>query len=198
MNKQTLEAQILTFLQTVRDAKELTQDHPDYAKAKECECLFTGGVDFLRSQFPNPVIRRLASVLWETVGQKVTPVAWGIDVKSLSFVLMGPKSAPQGLIIPPPNWASMLVRDPIMQLGALVFVGSQAIDYANDRYMNDVKNVRPRASAYEAEFLNTIRSLSASWTPCDYQSSVLQEFPEGLATPKAQKITYPVKSLVSA
>ncbi len=198
MRAQTLEAQILSFLQAIRDAKELAPDHPEYTQAKECEALFTRGVDFLRSEFPNPVIRRLASVIWETVGQKVTPVAWGIDVKVLSFVMMGPRSAPQGLIIPPLGWAKMMGQDPIMQLGALVFAGSQAVDYANDRFLNDQKNVRPRAVAYEAEYLNTVRSLSAFWEPCDYQSAVLREFPEGIATPKAQKITYPVQPLVFA
>ena len=125
-------------------------------------------------------------------------MAWGLDVKVLSFVLVGPKSAPQGLIIPPLNWAKMMGQDPIMQLGALVFVGSQAIDYANDHYINDISNVRPRAVAYEAEYLNTVRSLSSSWEPCGYQSKVLQEFPEGVASPKAQKITYPVQPLVYA
>lgn len=198
MMTQTLEAQILSFLQVIRDAKELSTDHPDYSQAKECETLFTRGVDFLRSEFPNPVIRRLASVVWDVVGQKITPVAWGLDVKVLSFVVVGHKSAPQGMVIPPLNWAKMMGQDPIMQLGALVFVGSQVIDYANDRFLNDKPNVRPRAIAYEAEYLNTVRSLSASWEPCGYQSQVLQEFPEGVATPRAQKITYPVQPLVYA
>lgn len=198
MKAQTLEAQILSFLQVIRDAKGLAPDHPEYTRARECEAIFTQGIEFLRSEFPNPVIRRLASVVWETVGQKITPVAWGVDVKALSFVVMGPRSAPQGLIIPPLDWSKKVGQDPIMQLGALVFVGSQAVDYANDRFLSDQKNVRPRAVAYEAEYLNTVRSLSASWEPCDYQSAVLGEFPEGLATPKAQKIAYPVQSLVFA
>ncbi len=198
MKTKTLEAQILTFLQAIRDAKELDPTHPEYTQAKECEAFFTQGVAFLRSEFPNPVINRLASVIYETVGQKITPVAWGPAVKSLTFVMVGPRSAPQGLIIPPLNWVEMVGQDPIMQMGALVFVGSQAIDYANDRFSNDQKNVLPRASAYEAEYLNTVRSLSSSWEPCAYQTAVLQEFPEGLATPKAQKISYPVQSLIFA
>jgi hypothetical protein len=198
MMTQTLEAQILSFLQAIQEAKDLKPSCPEYTQAKECETLFTQGVEFLRSEFPNPVIRRLASVLYETVGQKITPVAWGLDVTALSFVIIGPRSSPQGLIIPPLNWARMVSQDPIMQMGALVFVGSQSIDYANDRFLNDQTNIRPRAAAYEAEFLNTVRSLSASWQPCAYQSAVLQEFPEGIATPKAQKITYPVQSLIFA
>lgn len=198
MNTQALETQILNFLQAIREAKELTQDNPDYTQAKEVEALFTGGVDFLRSVFPNPVIRRLASVVYEAVGQKITPVCWGLAVRSLSFLVVGPRSAPQAMIHAPQKWADMVRKDPIMQLGALVFVGSQAVDYANDRFLTDQTNVKLRASAYEAEFLNTVRSLTPNWEPCDYQTSVLQEFPDGLATPKAQKITYPVKSLVYA
>jgi hypothetical protein len=193
MKAQILEAQILTFLQAIQEA-----EGSDPTEAKKCERFFTQGIEFLRSEFPNPVIRRLASVFWETVGQKITPVAWGLGVKALSFVVVGPRSGPQGLIIPPLNWVEMVGKDPIMQMGALVFVGSQAIDYANDHFLNDQANVRSRAVAYEAEYLNTVRSLSASWEPCAYQSSVLREFPEGLATPKAQKITYPVQPLVFA
>lgn len=197
MKTQTLEAQILDFLQSLRNAKELSKDDPNYNGGREVEALFTGGVDFLRSIFPNPVIRRLASVLWETVGQKITPVAWGPPVRSLSFMVTGPKSAPQAMIIAPQTWADMVSQDPIMQLGALVFVGSQAVDYAHEHFLADA-NVKSRAIAYEAEFLNTVRSLTPAWEPCDYQSSVLQEFPDGLATPKAQKITYPIRPLVHA
>jgi hypothetical protein len=198
MKTQTLEAQILDFLQSVRDAKELSKDHPNFTEAKEVEALFTGGVDFLRSIFPNPVIRRLASVLWETVGQKITPVTWGLPVKSLSFVVVGPKSAPQAMIAAPQTWAEMVGKDPIMQLGALVFVGSQSVDYAHEHFLSDQANVVSRAGAYESEFLNTVKSLIPTWEPGTYQASVLQNFPDGLASPKAQKITYPIRSLVHA
>lgn len=198
MNTQSLEIQILSFLQDVRNASGLSADHPQYEQAKEAEAIFIGGVEFLRSTFPNPCIQRLAGVLWEAVGQKITPVCWGLNVKSLSFILAGLRTAPQAMVAVPSNWVKMIGQDPITQLGDLVFVGSQVVDYVHDHFLTDQANVKPRALAYEAEYLKAVKNLSPSWQPVSYQLEVLEDFPEGLASPKAQKIVYPIKPLVMA
>ena len=166
MKPQTLEIQILNFLQGLQDeAKELL----------EGERTFLGGIEFLRSMFPNPGISRLASGIMETVRQKITPICGGLRVKRPAFILNG--HGPQAIIALPPDWYKMMGRDPITELGSVVFVGSHAVDYAHDRFSGDTNKVKSRAIAYEAEFLHTVKNLTPSWEPCSYQVEILQEFP---------------------
>jgi hypothetical protein len=198
MNAESLEVQVLNFLQAIREAKELRPDHPSYTVVKEIEGLFTGSVDFLRGTFPNQPIRRLTSVMWEVVGHKIVPVGYGMGVPSLTFAVDGSVEAPRAVILSPKNWHEMVRQDPVTQLGAVVFVGSQAVDYANERFTVDPECVKTRALAYEAEYLLTVRSLSPEWEFGEYQRKIMEEFPEGLATPRAHKVVYPIKPLIQA
>lgn len=196
MNTETLETQILSFLQNVREVE--SRNGAEYVKAKEIEGLFTGSVNFLRSGFPNPTIKRLALVMWDVIAHNVTPLCWGKDVRNLSFVVAGSRTAPQSMILTPTDWHKMVRRDPLTQLGALVFVGSQAIDYVNERFTEDPENVTTRAFAYEAEYINTVKGLSPSWDLTQYHTKLLEDFPEGVATPKASKVLYSAKPLITA
>lgn len=193
---ESLEVQVLTFLQAVREAKKLTEDHPDYTVAKEVEGLFTGAVDFLRSTFPNQALRRLAGILWDAVEYKVTPLIYGMSVRTLGFAR--DTETPRAFIAPPADWNNKVRKDPITQLGAVVFVGSQAVDYVNERYTIDPQNVLVRARANEAEFMNTVKGLSPDWDLSSYYEELLKEFPEGLSTPRAHKVLYQLNPLISA
>jgi|SRR6478609_3528744 len=190
MNPDTLEQQILQYLNDKEVLKIEDQG------CQTIERVFILGVDFLMSQFPNPAINRLMSVVWDVVGQKVAPVCYGIQVPVLSFILGGVKMAPQAMIATPANWVEMVNQDPLTQLGALVYVGSQAVDYANERFLEERPNVLLRAKAYEAEYLETVKSLSPSWKPACTQASTLSEFPKGILTPKAHKVLYSLRPFI--
>lgn len=165
---------------------------------KEIEDLFIGGVDFLRSHFPNTSVTRLATVAWDIIGFGITPVCLGLPVPTMTFIVAGTVEAPQAMIAAPKVWVNMLRKDPLTQLGALVFVCSQAVDYYHDRLTIDHDNIRLRAHAYEADYLNTVRQLAPSWELNDYQLGVLREFPEGLATPKANRTLYCIRPFIAA
>jgi len=184
MNTATLEAQILSFLQENTDDLDLA------------ESVFTNGIDFLRQHFPNSTINRLMGVVWDVVGQRVAPICFDLKVPVLSFIITGIRQAPQAMIATPSNWVSMVRMDPITQLGGLIYVGSQAVDYANERF--DRANVSKRAKAYEAEYLNTVKSLTSGWQPLKYQTEIMQEYPDGVLTPKAHKILYSPQPLILA
>jgi hypothetical protein len=198
MTPESLELQVLTYLQSVKEAKLLTEGMPEYTVGKEIEQLFTSGVDYLRSNLPNPSIQRMCSVMWDAVEHKVTPVCFGPPVVTLSFIVTGHESARSAMIVTPGNWNEMLRKDPLTQLGALVFVGSQAVDYVNERFTSDPENVVTRACAYEAEYLLTVKHLSPDWELSTYHTKVLANFPEGLASPKAKKVLYDAKPLILA
>ncbi len=94
----------------------------------------------------------------------------------------------------PENWVQMVDDDGVMQGGAVVFCGSQARDFYNENIDNPVvtpgfqgrSEVLERARAYEAEYLLVCKELSwkvgGDWHPNDYQQSILDEFPKGLAS----------------
>lgn len=194
MKTQTLESQILSFLQAV-PIQDTPKTDPDALGAQQ---IFTAGVDFLAKLFPNPAINRLMKAAWEVIGQKVVPVCFGLRVQTLSFIMENASSQP--FIATPPSWARKMHLDPITQVGALVFVGSQAVDYTNDflQCPTDREKVLLRAKAYEAEYLMTVRGLTPSWEPNSYQESLFKEFPEGVATPKARNVIYSIRPLVLA
>lgn len=84
---------------------------------------------------------------------------------------------PRGMILFPPTWVSQFTKDPVMGLGSVVFAGSQAVDFYNDRVAIDTSpGVEARARAYEAEFLKTRPKSGLN----AYQLEVLSEFPNGL------------------
>jgi hypothetical protein len=196
MKPHTLETQILDYL-NARQLEEVSEED-QVRKAKDIERVFTLGVDFLRVEFPNPAINRLMGIVSDVVKQRVAPVCSGLKVPTLSFILAGVKTAPQAMIATPANWVDMVRKDPLTQLGALVYVGSQAVDYANDRFLGERPNVAPRAKAYEAEYLNTVKGLTPTWEPVTYQADTLSEFPDGILSPKAHKVLYSLRPLISA
>ena len=158
---------------------DLPEDDPAAKLGKECERLFTGGVDVLRSVVPNDRLRAIARVVWDLVGHKRVLVAIGPDVPSLSFTVMRLKGLEQAIVLVPKRWPDMVKADPLMQLGAILFVGVQAVDFYNDRLIGDA-SARRRWEAYEAELLRTLRALVPSWKPNEYQQEVLARCPDGL------------------
>ncbi len=158
---------------------ELPATDPTVALGRTCETIFTAGVDTLRSTFPNPRVRALAAVVWDLVGHKQVLVAIGPDVPTLSFTVMRQGSTYQGIVLIPKHWPELAQADPFMQLGAILYVGVQIVDFYNDRLIGDATS-RPRWNAYEAEFLRTLRQQAPAWVPNAQQQAVMAKYPEGL------------------
>ena len=182
---------VAAFGGTQVNVNDLPEDDPAAKLGKTCEALFTGGVDVLRSILPNDRIRALGRVVWDLVGHKQVLVAIGPDVPSLSFTMMQYKGVHQGLVLIPKNWPTMTQDDPFMQLGAIVFVGAQIVDFYNDRLIDD-KTAHRRWQAYEAELLRTLKQTLPRWEPNEYQAEILGRYPDGLDTPGVD--LYPYKS----
>ena len=170
---------VASFGGTQVNVADLPKDDPIAKLGKTCESLFTGGVDVLRSIIPNDRIRDLGRVVWDLVGHKQVLVAIGPDVPSLAFTVMQIKELHQAIVMIPKQWPQMVEDDPFMQLGAILFVGAQVVDFYNDRLFDD-SGARRRWHAYEAELLRTLKTSLPSWQPNEYQREVLDRCPDGL------------------
>ena len=186
MMHESLEMQVLSHLQSSLQG------------SLEVESLFSGGVEFLKSRLPNSAIKRMALVAYDILSYGIIPTCLRIPVPSMTFIVEGTLKAPQAVIAIPRAWSSMIRKDPLSQLGAVAFICSQAVDYYHDRLSLDPDSIRLRAHAYEAEYLNTIRVLAPQWELNRYQLQVLEEFPEGIATPKVHRALYDIRPFVTA
>ena len=172
------------------NVNDLPENDPAAKLGKLCESLFTGGVDVLRSILPNDRIRVLGRLVWDLVGHKQVLVAIGPAVPSLSFTVMQYKGVHhQGLVLIPKEWPAMTQDDPFMQLGAIVFVGAQIVDFYNDRLIED-KGAHHRWQAYEAELLRTLKQTLPRWEPNEYQRMILDRYPDGLDSPGVDLYSY--------
>jgi hypothetical protein len=103
----------------------------------------------------------------------------------------------------PHEWLDQISQDPLLQMGAIVFVGSQIVDFHNERIGVSPEQAAisiKRARAYEAEYLLTLRKVSSTVTLNDYQHRVLQEYPSGLMTPSValDRLLYTPKPVAAA
>lgn len=195
MSQSVFEQIIAAFGSKQVNVNDLPPEDPAAKLGKTCEALFTGGVDTLRSIIPNERIRSLGRVLWDLVGHKQVLVAIGPDVPSLAFTVMKYEGLQQGVVLIPKDWPTRVDDDTFLQLGAIVFVGAQVVDFYNDRLFDD-PTARIRWQAYEAEFLHSLASILARWTPNEYQREVMRRYPRGLDSSGVE--LYPFKAYVPA
>ena len=195
MDKQTVAELMAAFVKGGERVEKMPEGDPMRAKGMRLGDRFTEGVAMLKN-FPNPAVRTLMSMVWDIVGNRVVPIALGPKVPSLTFAAMGNAARPDGIIFIPHEWESMIQEDAVCQLGALVFVGSQAVDFYNGRVGHEPEAMMKRARANEAEYLVTIKEFSPDHKMNDWQKKMLAEFPEGLRSAGIQEHIYKHKAFV--
>ncbi len=168
---------------------DLPEADPRATIGRTCEAIFTGGVDWLRSSVPNDRVRAIARVIWDLVGHKQVLVAIGPDVPTLSFTVMRLRGVIQGLVLIPKRWPALVEEDGIMQLGAILYVGVQVVDFYNDRLIGD-ETAAARCDAYEAELLHTLARILPAWSPNDHQRQIMDQYPAGLDSPGVEAYDY--------
>lgn len=195
MNTKTVAEIMASFIRGGERVEKMPKGDPMRIKGERLGERFTEGVAMLKL-WPSPDVRTLMSFVWDIVGNRVVPTALGPEVPTLTFAAMGNPAMPDGILFVPHNWEGMIQEDPVCQLGALVFVGSQVVDYYNKRVGFEVEAVKKRARANEAEFLLTIKEAQPDHKFNDWQRSVLDEFPQGLRSERIQKHLYTFKPFV--
>lgn len=181
-----------------RKVDSLEDSDPLKAKGQAMSNIVTVCVNFLRRQFPNSAIRELMGLSWDIIGHNIVSTMLGPAVPTLSFVVFSRSGVLTGVIVPPEDWVSLFAENPAYQLGALVFVGSQAVDFYNDRYIREGRDaVVNRCRAYEAEFIRTYKQvMDPEYALNDYQAKLCEEFPRGLSSEKVKPHLYKSRSFV--
>jgi hypothetical protein len=187
------------FSQQVARDKDLPDTDPRKAKFAQIGEAFTSAVAFLRSpEFPSPAMNALMTLVWDIVGHKVVPVGVGPNVQTLSFAMAERVHIPSAMILVPHEWLDQIKADPVLQMGAVAFVGSQTVDFYNGKTTHaDFGDMVKRARAYEAEYLSTIKSAAPDQRFNDYQEAVLNEFPQGLSSFGIRSLLYTPRPFVA-
>lgn len=147
-------------------------------------------VNMLRSPHitPHRKINALAALEWDLIGNNMTPTALA-DVPQVHFGASVTNEGKKAVILCPMDFYERVSEDFVFCAGALVFVGSQARDWYNDklcwfdtdgRLVDGREEVSKRARAYEAEWLLFIQGLNIGYEFNEYQQKVLEYSPEGL------------------
>ncbi len=131
---------------------------------------------------PSPRINALGLLGWKLCGSNTASLSMTTMVRTPTFLVASKPPRMVGVIMVPPNFVELATADPVMQLGAAVFVNSQVRDYWNSLVFEREKIVA-RAKAHEAEYLRLVRDQSEQisngrgWTPNEYQREVMEEYP---------------------
>lgn len=170
--------------------KDLDSKDPFVVNGRLIEGLFTTGVSIL-NKLENEALRSLMSYVWDIFQHRHVTLAIGPEVPGMSFALAGNrKGALQAMVFAPTNWPEMMEADPYMQLGAIIYIGSQAADYYNGVFhdQESVNLSRKRSNSYEAEYLLLLKDHPLN----EYQRKVVSENPNGF-DPLLGYIRKPVK-----
>lgn len=135
--------------------KDFPSDDPFAKNAFQSEQLFTSAVDVFRRS-NNPIIKDLMSYVWDVFHHRHILMAIGPQVKAITFAAGCKRDGTiQGLVFIPTNWPDMVKTEPVMQMGAVLFTGSQVSDFYNGRIISQEEQslVLTRAQSYEAEYL---------------------------------------------
>lgn len=169
----------------------LNSDDPEYKEGKTIEAEFSDLVEVMQKSkfFPLPLVNDLMSLFWDLVGQKITPVAIVNMVPTPTFMCSvkgdGKKETTFAMVLVPTNWHDMLVSDPYMQMGALVFLASKAKDYWNNKFHPSVYNgeeIVERAQFCESQLLHHFSKTREDFKPNEYQIYVMGKYPLGCSS----------------
>lgn len=140
----------------------------------------------------HPRINKLAKFVNDKIIQKKLYIFTG-PVNSITFSIMAIGNINQNIKIPaiivPINWINQVVNDPINQSGGVIFTASQVQDFFTDKITGvSLQYVTYRAKAWEAEFLK--ETLTTKDQLNSYQSSILNEYPDGIETESIKHLIY--------
>lgn len=126
-------------------------------------------------------IRELMGQVYCLIGSGTTPATVTPMVQTPSALCIGSATdvdSQQMVIMFPVGWSSMAESDPWMAMGALVYCGSQCVDWFNERLVGQMEEAGRRAQAYEATYLH---ALGSRLKPNAYQREVMSKFPGGIS-----------------
>lgn len=175
-----------------RTLEDLDKDSPLAKIGRDCQELFTSGVAILCKSVP--VISNLMLDVWEIFNYQHVVMAIGPNVPALAIsVVQDSNGMIQALTFATYSWPQMAKEDPSMELGAIVYVGSQVVDYYNNKLLSQEDNIisKQRALSYEAEYLLLLKRDGMFLN--EYQEDVIAQYPNGFD----QSLSYVRRAVVA-
>lgn len=143
--------------------------------------------------FPHPGTQTMTDSLFEIVYHNIVFVALAESATVLQLHLNTvAETFQQAVLRVPVHWIELFQEDPIFHLGGVLYTGSQAVDFYNGRLTTDPVRSCFLAQAHEAELLKLATREFPEYDLDVYQEYLLERFPQGLATPRAKELLYPL------
>jgi hypothetical protein len=150
--------------------------------------------------FPHPLSQLMGDALWDIVYHNLVFLQLGrpgdpmrVDISTVAQTVGG--RFQQAVIQIPLDWLETFVDDPIYQVGGVLYTGSQAVDFYNGRLSDDplaASSSTALAKAHEAELLRLAAHEFPTYRLDSYQQQLMRQFPEGLDSPGARRLFYPL------
>lgn len=143
--------------------------------------------------FPHPGTQNMADALCEIVYHNLVFVSLAEPAADMQVHVNTVEGTfEQAVIRVPVDWLEMFLEDPIYELGGALYTGSQAVDFYNGRLTVDPITSTSLAQAHEAEMLRLATKEFPAYQLDAYQRQLLEKFPEGLNSPRAKELLYPL------
>jgi hypothetical protein len=143
--------------------------------------------------FPHPWTQTMADALCEIVYHNLVFVSLAEPAADMQVHVNTVEGTfEQAVIRVPVDWLDMFLEDPIYELGGVLYTGSQAVDFYNGRLTLDPNTSAALAQAHEAEMLRLAIQEFPAYHLDEYQKQLLEKFPEGLNSPRAKELLYPL------
>jgi hypothetical protein len=143
-------------------------------------------------------VHALITLFSQMMKQHVISITLKPEIPTVTFAvgLLPPQSSLMPVIVFPSNYLEQIRENPLQALGGVVFIASQVRDFVYHQL--EPQRSLKRAHAFEVEFLRVMclhhEHEGLLWEPNDYQRSILEEYPDGLAS-LASDLVYPTPAL---
>jgi hypothetical protein len=162
------------------------------SRAHKSASMFIKVLNHMRG-FPHPSTQAMAESLWEIIYHNLVFVSLAEAGEEMALVIHTLEcNFQQAMIRVPQDWIDAFLDDPIFQLGGALYAGSQAVDFYNGIFTADPDVSGELAAAHEAEVIKLALYEFPTYEIDDYQRQLLQLYPEGLNSPRAKELIYPL------
>lgn len=145
-------------------------------------------IHYLATSFPDKGVNDLMLHAWALFNTRTCDVcSFAVATPTAALIKARDSEKLRMMMLIPEQWNDV----PTKELGALVFCGSQVVDYYNDRMnkstVEQTREIKDRARMYEAQFLRVVAEQDTTFVPDDYQREIMEEHPtlrSGLVYPR--------------
>lgn len=139
-------------------------------------------IDYLRKDFRDAATNQAFTLLWRMIGNKLGVTVAQMDVTAVCIAAI--REPAMSLIILPTDFYRKFLEAPVYRMGAIVFVGYQAIALSNEmaggRWLSIGEplsvQIKEEAMQQEARFLTLYSEQNPFFVPNEYQRQLMSAY----------------------